>query len=224
MSDEEFESWALSALGPYYEQLTESSERHDVPTMLLAAVILAELADYNFVDQQQEADAARMVRARGSLGISQIHTDTAIENDLLLILSDAPAASRGDTPTRSSRREAGDALLIPNVAIDAAAAELSRLIQLATRAPHAPWQTQVFAQGDLGSIALGQVAASDLLTLGAEPNFSLRFGQMARWAAGAYNSPGIITSSDPSSRGQPFAHAAAAYEVGRRLAETNLFR
>jgi phosphatidylserine/phosphatidylglycerophosphate/cardiolipin synthase-like enzyme len=76
--------WYTAQLGPYQNQLRETSAETGVPLQLLAAIILNELADINGVDVvQSELDVTQ-----GSLGMAQIEIDTVLDHELFPDLSD----------------------------------------------------------------------------------------------------------------------------------------
>ena len=76
MTEEERKSWYETKLSPYEAELNDAALRHNIPSQLIATVILNELADIRFEDVLQES----LPISKGSVGIAQIQIATAISS------------------------------------------------------------------------------------------------------------------------------------------------
>jgi len=237
MSDVEQAAWFVEKLGAFQAQLYESAGRSNIPTQLLAAVILNELGDINFIDIVQSGPWP----TRGSLGISQIQIDTALR-DRLVDVSDAEALrtyaeyirAAGHAHTadmvleyvprsmqiEQGRRVAiGRKLQVPQFAIEAAAREIALLLTRMGQNQDKPWQTRhhFTASGPSGLSIYQQVGTGSQIG---------REGALATMVTAAYNSPDIIITSDPSEERYPNAraHGDNGGAVARSLYVYGLFR
>ena len=208
MTEEERKSWYETKLSPYEAELNDAALRHNIPSQLIATVILNELADIRFEDVLQES----LPISKGSVGIAQIQIATAIEFDLVDIseaeiadyqrkstvsgklgregYEDEFTASR-DSAIRSITREK---LKSPEVAIEAAARRIKQLLH-----------TAFSAQNDFSSellLAYRQTASIyDAIDAGGSTNIRDKERRLANLVTAAYNSPDILIAQNP---GDPF--------------------
>ena len=215
-------AWYRSKLCRYQDQLFESARNNFVPPPLLAVVILNELADIDSSDRMQ--DALDVIIA--SVGPAQIEVSaTAIPFGLVDI---PPDLSRGplqlmatDAQVRASyvcRR-----LQVMQVAIEAAAREIRRLLTLMNGHLTGVWQTEhaftgpAPASGNPWDFYYDRVrgpAAYESATAPAEVHVG-RVRALTDLVVAAYNSPDIVIALGPGSSLLFGGHATGAYAGGR---------
>jgi hypothetical protein len=221
--------WYINSLGRYQAQLFESALRHHLPVQLLATIILNELADINLFDVWQSGPAT----FGGSLGIAQIQVNTALRDHLVDISpGDArrgyqrsgafPPASLDAQPSEMGvRLHVAQRLQVPAVAIEAAAREVELLLNRMGQNRDRPWQLRhgFRATGAVGDAIYEQVGD-------ARDSREAREGLLARMVAAAYNSPDVISASDPSAITYPNAniHGDNARARAMELNQQGLFR
>lgn len=150
-------AWAKKYLGPYLEALRSSAENNRIPVRLLATVVLNEMADYGIEDLLQEE-----IYHWGSVGISQMNVKRAIDSGLLkdYITEDELEEARNiewRTPFGRKYRPFKDnpelfvgwkKLNDPVISIEIAAKEVSRILNVLSANPKAPW-ARWFLKGPL---------------------------------------------------------------------------
>ena len=138
--------WIKEQIGPHMDTITKAANEHNIPPWLLAAVILNELADYNFKDQFQE-----WIFNRGSVGMAQINVKVAVRHGLVDV-----SAAEVDRYLRSDVATANNPLWEewyygtidyitweklnqPEYAIEAAAREIDLILQRANENLDKTW-------------------------------------------------------------------------------------
>jgi hypothetical protein len=198
--------WYEDRLSPCRQQLKESSARNNIPTILLSAIILNELADIDFLDLGQEWIGVD----KGSVGIAQIQIDTAMFHKLVDVRKEeidryqnSTAASQRFGGRKPSKNEVlriliAQKLMQPEIAIEAAAREIKKILENIQACTFRPWKSN-FLTGEIN------------LTDG-NPNQIYKFVKgetrrekninLARMIAAPYNSSGIECVENP---GNPFS-------------------
>ncbi|WP_147444470.1 MULTISPECIES: hypothetical protein [Corallococcus] len=149
MSNKERISWYKTKIVHYENQLSESSIKNKIPKKLIAATILNELADIDIKDQAQE----RLNFVDGSFGPAQMQVyDTAmrfghvdIVKNKLDSINRKQITSWGlaTIPEKSIvALHISQRLRIMQVAIEAAAREINRLLNLMRSNLLKPWQRE----------------------------------------------------------------------------------
>jgi len=225
--------WYVQKLGRYQAQLHASAQRHHIPTQLLAVVILNELADINIVDVLQSGEGADW----GSLGIAQIQVTTAMAENLVDVTpAEAEAAYRQqlrrmghehdphraltEYERRAGRRlRVGRQLQVPQVAIEAAAREIEILINRMGANRNSPWQRRF-------TFRASGVAGDAIYDSVGPPNTprAAREGMLAMMVSGAYNSPNVIDTGNPSGFRNALVHGTNAQTHAIQLYRLGLFR
>lgn len=205
-------SWYVGKLGAYNKQLGTSAACNLIPKQLLATVILNELADINSLDVWQQR-----LGLSGSLGIAQIQVDTALKHKLLNFHGDAQAI-QADAALRQKncvsysrsgicmgatryadrirRYLVRKRLTIPEFAIEAAAREVRRLLELMTKHPNNPWQQKFgFSLNNFSQIT----TPNDVYNFMPAPNQSAKEANLAEMVIAAYNSPDVVIAKHQSS-------------------------
>jgi len=183
-------AWYRTKLCPYRNQLLESATGNKVPPQLIATVILNELGDINAGDLLQDAFNAD----NSSVGPAQMQIKTALE--FAHVDVPAPIHSKGQ---RDVARYVSRRLQIMQIAIEAAAREIKRLLELMTENKMSPWQTQHHFKPPSVVDAFG----SDVRQLyyqqgqiwGRIP--TERFMSLCDLVIAAYNSPNIVIATTP---------------------------
>ena len=220
--------WYVERLGAFQAQLFESAQSNRIPMQLLATVILNELADINWLDVLQSGPST----FRGSLGIAQIQIDTARANQLV----DSPSHRAGltraglaGTPGHrhdidsegmvelGERLHVGQLLQVPQVAIEAAAREIALQLTRMVANRQRPWQIE----HHFNATGLSGDSIYDDVDAGHPMN---REGTLARAVAGAYNSPGVVTTDDTSRFPNANIHGSNAAAIAQDLFRARLFR
>lgn len=240
MSEADRTAWYRARLGPYLNQINASARQHRLPSSLVGAIVLNELADIDVADLAQDA-----LMIDGSIGYAQIQVATAIKNHLVSLDGDQKriadlAQVKYDAqfvdPALPKVIKSLDAhlqeteweltfhrLRVPQYAIEAAARELERLIRHMTKSRANVWQRLLgFSLASFDDIRAGE----DLYLYINGKTDSERACNLARLCAAAYNSPEIIDaqleeSITPGSPGFKYAkgvpHGDNAWEVVRDL-------
>lgn len=200
--------WYRQQIGAWLGPIHDSARRHQLPPMLIATIILNELAKIDLKDQIQNA-----LRINGSIGIAQIQVATAIEHSLVhqegdeayiadmaevrynAQLMDPGIPNSG--PIRPREQIASDVrweltfdrLRNPQYAIEAVALELRHLLAKMAAKPFNPWQNQFgFSLSTLDELT----DWDDLYGYVAGGTPQERGCKLAQLLAAAYNSPEII--------------------------------
>lgn len=160
------QEWYAKSLAKFHAQICESGARHGVPPLLLAAILLNEMADISWKDVAQMGFNLNS----GSLGIGQIQVTTAMATGVL--------------PTKD-RAEAARLLRIPQWNIEATAAEVARIVKDMGAHTDKPWQRNFSYTGGDPRAIFSAVAHHKL---------SAHSAAVAMVAA-AYNSPGIVRTT-----------------------------
>ena len=206
LSQSERLKWYDNKLSPCRQELKESSDRYNIATVLLTTIILNELADINFFDLGQEWIGVE----KGSVGIAQIQIDTAMFHKLVDVREEeidkyqnsTEAAQRfgGKKPSKNQaiRILIAQKLMQPEIAIEAAAREIKKILENIQACTFRPWKSN-FLTGEIN------------LTDG-NPNQIYKFVKgetrrekninLARMIAAPYNSSGIECVENP---GNPFS-------------------
>lgn len=179
----ERQDWVLNRLGRYERQLHQSAGSSGLPVQLLATVILNEMLDIDVKDVLQEA----LKPLDGSFGIAQIQISTAIGDRLF----EEDAAYRLAKSMGMLRPFIQGKLQVPQFAIDAAAKECRLLLDRAARNPQSAWAAACRYSPALAGTgpAIYQAFPDDLAPVAREK-------ALARFVSAAYNSPGILVTSD----------------------------
>jgi len=242
--------WYESKLCAYQEQLFESGRQNNVPTQLIAACILNELADIKMTDVWQEKLGGRT----GSLGPAQMQVATAVDRGHV----DAPqevlkhnAEMNRFEPARSPHpnvhvpprpppgnvvlsRYVASRLKIMQVAIEAAAREIARILTQMAENKTKSWQQQHAFNAPAPKVAphpevyfqKGRIRGTTDLE---------RFEQLCEAVIAAYNSPNIVIAMSPgksilvsgASSSPPYLdgrqHGFNGSTIGFELFEAGLF-
>ena len=224
-SDPDRAAWYVHWLAPFQAQLAESAAAHRLPIQLLAVVVLNELADIDRSDVTQSIP----IVISGSLGIAQIQVSTARSNRLI----DLPPYAYREGWMHSGGREPGNLnlaeykdmglnmriaqlLQVPQVAIEAAAREVERLIVEMAANHGKPWQLRN------NFVALGPSGTAIYTHVGSGSDMD-REGTLAEAICGAYNSPRIVTATDTSAFDNASIHGANAKDLAQDLYRFRLF-
>ncbi len=181
--------WYQDKLGPYEAQVRQSAENHGIPPQLLATVVLNEMADINALDLVQEAWDSE----GGSVGPAQIQVDTAVNHGLVTV---PKSVSSSDRPGYVS-----DRLQIPQVAVEAAAGEVSVILKSMSARPGSSWQKSHAFQGftptpgNLSNDAYNAIEVPK--NLNANDKRELQRVVLADAVIAAYNSPDIVVAKNP---------------------------
>jgi len=210
---EEREQWYKAALEPYEAQLRESAARHHVPVQLLAAVILNELADIDYRDVVQE----NIKIANGSVGVAQIQVETAIKDNLIPGVTDAP----GDPTENEYRYTVSRALKIPQVSIDAASKEIHLVLEAAAKNPEGPWQRTFDYPFFMTRPPDDVQKYYDFVRGGDQGRREVNLAQMI---AAGYNSPAIMKTNDITTFTNAIPHGINAGKIAEDLFNFGLFR
>lgn len=141
--------WIENNIGKHKQTIQNAADRYGVPAWLVSAVLLNELADYNYKDQFQE-----IIPNRGSVGMAQMNVKTAqkyglvsvsekeIQDHLATIYT--PSIDMGVTDQEQFRQQAIDHVVWrklnqPEIAIDAAAHRISIIIDEANKNLDKTW-------------------------------------------------------------------------------------
>ncbi|WP_147446796.1 hypothetical protein [Corallococcus sp. CA047B] len=205
MSDKDRIDWYKTKISHYDNQLSESSIKNKIPKKLIAAIILNELADINVKDQAQE----RFNLSDGSFGPAQMQTyDTAMKfghvdtiKKQLDSLKKRTIKSWGLFSISEKSIIAfhiSQRLRIMQVAIEAAAREINRLLNLMRSNILKPWQREhqlnpppTPKTTTLKSIQ-GMYYGKGQISGDTEAE---RFMYLCQATAAAYNSPDIIITN-----------------------------
>jgi hypothetical protein len=168
----------------------ESAAGNKVPPQLIATVILNELGDINSADLLQDVFNAD----NSSVGPAQMQIKTAVE----FVHVDVPAQihTKGH---KEVARYVSKRLQIMQVAIEAAAREIKRLLESMTQNKMLPWQTQHQFKPPHVVDAFG----SDVRNLYYQPGQiwgripTERFMSLCDLVIAAYNSPDIVIATTP---------------------------
>jgi len=231
-------AWARQRIGAHVDDLLRSARNNEIPPELLAVIILNELADYDPLDIGQEN-----IPSTGSVGIAQINVNTALSHDLLDgFISEREVREvadwrviplRGDsddTPADRARKYVAWRLLNDNeVAIEAAAREIDRILKEMSDNPDGPW-ARFFVKGRLDrdniyeNVKPSHIAAPravsgarlSALERSMDPTQLQRRREsaLAIGVAAAYNTPNILASDydhtyvwEMPGEGNPFTNA-----------------
>jgi hypothetical protein len=230
--------WARLRIGNHMDALGRSAQANRIPPELLAAIILNELADYDLLDIGQERTPST-----GSVGIAQINVNTAIQHGLMRgYVSDAEVRilartgfipinrAEGTTDEQAARQFLTWSKLNDNeIAIEAAAREIDRILDEMSANPNGPWakffvagpldRANIYANvkpshiGDERTISGERLAALQRRMNPAELQ-RRRESALAIGVAAAYNTPNILTADYDHTRiwnmppdGHPFLNA-----------------
>jgi hypothetical protein len=203
--------WYCTKLCGHQAQLFESSLQNNVPTQLIATCIPNELSDIGeFPDVWQE----KLGATKGSLGPAQMQVLTAIEHGHVDIPQEiltrnaransmppmplGPALAFAPQPPRNTivRSHVAKRLKIIQVAIEAAAREIARLLALMAQNKTRPWQLQhMFNAPEPKSAPRPDVYFKPGSIRGLTDKE--RFEQLCELVIAAYNSPDIIFAVNP---------------------------
>jgi hypothetical protein len=183
-------AWYRTRLCPYRSQLLESATGNKVPPQLIATVILNELGDINSADVMQDVINAE----NASVGPAQMQIKTAVDFSNVDVPSQVHAKGQKEIARYVSKR-----LQIMQVAIEAAAREIKRLLELMTEHKLSPWQAQHSFRPPNVVDAFG----SDVRDLYYQPGQiwgripTERFMSLCDLVIAAYNSPKIVIAQTP---------------------------
>ena len=198
--------WYENRLSPCRHRLRESAARNHIPTILLSAIILNELADINLLDLGQEWIGVE----KGSVGIAQIQIDTAIFHKLVDVSEEeidkyrtsTEAAQRfgGKKPSRNQalRILTGQKLMQPEIAIEAAAREIKKILQNIKACSRGTWRNNFLT----GEIKLANRDPNEIYSFVRGGTRREKNINLARMIAAPYNSSGIECVENP---GNPFS-------------------
>jgi RHS repeat-associated protein len=239
LSDEQRKQWYESKLLRYSDAIDNSAKLHGLPSQLLAAVILNELADISYKDVIQEYVDVH----EGSVGIAQIQIQTAIDFGLVdvaeteisdfirkctLSKTDREGYTFEVAPTREDaiKHLVGEKLKAPEVAIEAAARRIEQLLRLALGSPNKFANEFLLAFPSFAADIYSQVDD------GGHNSQKVKERRLASLIASAYNSPDILIAINP---GDPFdvdtpgpyanarIHGVNARDISDDLFEFDLF-
>jgi len=220
LSMKERYTWYMAQLGPYQNQIDESALKHKVPPQLIATIILNELADINIIDLIQQF----MGLKTGSIGMTQINVDTAIQHNLVTMPGDeAQWEAEAQSAAEQFRKDTimmGDSMFstlllnkkrfkeiikrtvvakrlrIPQFAIEAVARELKHLLEQAVLRRGNPWQQKFgFSLTSLSELR----NPNDIYQFVDGTTQLTKEWNLARMMAAAFNSPDIIRAHYKSS-------------------------
>lgn len=210
--------WYVEKLGKYHSQLQESAAANDIPTQLLATIILNELVDIDPKDILQDyvasSDDVRL--GSGSLGMAQIQVKTALDHKLIREYSDYCHASI-----------VARLLVIPQYSIDAAAREIRYLLNLMESAPGTPWSASFnFVPPDASDRDPLRYYRLGVIKITGNETQEDREVLLARMIASAYNGGEKFLSATDPKRTHPnsFIHGLNAAAIAHDLFELKLFR
>jgi len=157
LSCEDRIAWANKYLGPYLDSLRASAENNRIPARLLATVVLNEMADYGMEDLMQEE-----IYHWGSVGIAQMNVERAVKSGHLrdFISQDevekarniewtAPFGTKFHPFSENPELFVGwKKLNDPAIAIEVAAREVSRILDVLSANPQGQW-ARWFLKGPL---------------------------------------------------------------------------
>ncbi len=198
--------WYDNRLSPCRQQIKESSARHNIPTILLSTIILNELADINLLDLGQEWVGVE----KGSVGIAQIQIDTAIFHKLVDVTdaeikkyqNSSKAVQRyGDkkpSTNQALRILVGEKLIQPEIAIEAAAREIRKILESIKDCSYSPWREHFIS----GEIKLKDRNPDQIYDYVKGRTQKEKKINLARMVAAPYNSSGIECVKNP---GNPFS-------------------
>jgi hypothetical protein len=198
--------WYENKLGPCTERLKESAGRHNIPTELLATIILNELSDIDLFDLGQEWVGVE----KGSVGIAQIQIDTAIFHKLVDVRdeeiekyqnsTEATQRFGGNKPSRDQalRVLIGKKLMQPEIAIEAAAREIRKILENIKACPFSPWKNN-FLIGEINPVNQSPNQIYGFIKGETQKEKKIN---LTRMVAAPYNSTGIECVENP---GNPFS-------------------
>ncbi len=203
--------WYEDKLCAYQEQLFESARRNNVPAQLIAACVLNELADIKITDVWQEKMGGRA----GSLGPAQMQVDTAVKRGHVDVPQDVlkrNAGMNGVDPARTPHPEVyipprsppenvilshyvARRLKIMQVAIEAAARELARILTQMAENKTKAWQQQHVFNAPAPKVAPGPEVYFQKGSIRGTTELE-RFEQLCEAVIAAYNSPDIVVATN----------------------------
>ncbi|MGH7890292.1 MAG: hypothetical protein ACRENF_07045, partial [Thermodesulfobacteriota bacterium] len=198
--------WYEDRLSPCRQQLKESSARNNIPTILLSTIILNELADINLLDLGQEWIGVD----KGSVGIAQIQIDTAMFHKLVDVREEeidryqnSTEASQRFGGKKPSKNQAlkiltGQKLMQPEIAIEAAAREIKKILQNIKACSRGTWRNNFLT----GEIELANRDPNEIYSFVRGATRREKNINLARMIAAPYNSSGIECVENP---GNPFS-------------------
>ncbi|MBI2487590.1 MAG: hypothetical protein HYW01_11700 [Deltaproteobacteria bacterium] len=198
--------WYENRLSPCRLPLKESSARNNIPTILLSTIILNELADINLLDLGQEWIGVE----KGSVGIAQIQIDTAMFHKLVDVReeeidkyqnsTEATQRFGGKKPSRNQalRILIAQKLMHPEIAIEAAAREIKKILENIKACSPSPWINNFLT----GKINLTNHNPNQIYKFIKGKTQREKNINLARMIAAPYNSSGIECVENP---GNPFS-------------------
>ncbi len=221
-------NWYKNKLYPCNKELKDSADRNNIPIELLSTIILNELADIDLFDLGQEWIGV----GKGSVGIAQIQIDTAIFHKLVDVTeednqkyqnsNEAVQKFGGKKPSRNEaiRIIIGKKLTQPEIAIEAAAREIRKILENIKACSLSPW-TNNFITGEL---LISKGDSDHIYNFIKGESFKEKRVNLARMVAGPYNSTGIECVEKPGNPfspndGGPFSNPRKRSELAAFIAE-----
>lgn len=241
--------WYCSKLCAYQDQLSESASRNNVPAQLIAACILNELADIGEIPDVWQEKLGAM---KGSVGPAQMQIQTAIKFGHVDVPRDVLV--RNDKENRFQppldmhfmdysppppkdlllHAHVAERLKIMQVAIEAAAREIARLLTRMVEHKPKSWQQQHLFNAPAPKMASHPEIYFQKGSIRGLTDKE-RFEQLCELVIAAYNSPDIIFAMNPgrsllfggSSEAPPYlngrVHGFNGASIGWDLFQAGLF-
>lgn len=220
--------WYKNKVLPCKNEFKKSADRHKIPPELLAAIILNELVDIDLFDLIQEWTGV----GKGSVGIAQIQIDTAIFHHLVDVIEDeienyrnSPEAAHRfgkEKPSKEQIRRivTGEKLIQPEIAIEAAAREIRKILENIEACSRRRWRDN-FLKKEIKLANRNPDQIYDLLKGETQREKSVN---LARMVAAPYNSSGMECVENPGNPfspndGGPFANPRKRSESAAFIAE-----